>query len=390
GKGSRRQKGDQTPSAPSAPTGQMLDLDLPIDEFREQILRHVRENRVTHIQGETGCGKSTRLPQFILEDANSRGEDIRMVVTQPRRMAAVTLAKRVAAVMGEELGQTVGYRISGDSIDGRLCFVTTGYLLQRLVNNPEDFGRYTHVILDEVHERGVDADLLSMLIKLLMHCCPEVKLIVMSATLQADLFAKYFAPLSPNNRPPDVLKVGARVFPVEQIFLDDIYNQFDFSASRDQRSLDNSLDMFAGRGKGKGKAKKGSNDGGFQRVEPSISDGLMEVTASLVQQLAQPGCTVIVFLPGIADITTLFETLAPLDDSRDIGGRFGAVTKRLDCPRLRVFALHSMIPRNEQEEVFNPVPKDQCHIVLASNIAESSLTLPDVCGVVDLALRRTV
>ncbi|CAE8614556.1 unnamed protein product, partial [Polarella glacialis] len=125
-------------------------------------------------------------------------------------------------------------------------------------------------------------------------------------------------------------------------------------------------------------------------VEPSISDGLMEVTASLVQQLAQPGCTVIVFLPGIADITTLFETLAPLDDSRDIGGRFGAVTKRLDCPRLRVFALHSMIPRNEQEEVFNPVPKDQCHIVLASNIAESSLTLPDVCGVVDLALRRTV
>ncbi|CAJ1436955.1 unnamed protein product [Effrenium voratum] len=75
--------------------------------------------------------------------------------------------------------------MSGDTIDGKLCFVTVGYLLQRLVNNPEDFGSYTHIVLDEVHERGVDADLLSMVIKLLMHCCPTVKLIVMSATLQA-------------------------------------------------------------------------------------------------------------------------------------------------------------------------------------------------------------
>ncbi|CAL1165141.1 unnamed protein product [Cladocopium goreaui] len=297
------------------------------------------------------------------------------------------LAKRVASVLGEEIGQgTVGYRISGDTIDGKLCFVTVGYLLQRLVNNPEDFHRYTHVVLDEVHERGVDADLLSMVIKLLMHCCPKVKLIVMSATLQveklpqphniqqASLFADYFASLQKSKKQllgqdlvltlSEVLAVGARCHPVEQLFLDDLQDQFDFAEPRDRRSLDNAL------------------------VEPQISEGLMEVTCNLVQQLAQPACTVIVFLPGIADITQLFESLAPLDDTRDIS-RSG-ITKRADCPRLRIFALHSMIPRQEQEEVFNEVPKDCSHIVLASNIAESSLTLPNVCAVVDLALRRSV
>ncbi|CAK9083967.1 Probable ATP-dependent RNA helicase spindle-E [Durusdinium trenchii] len=365
-------------------------LQLPIDEFRDRILRHIRENRVTHIQGETGCGKSTRLPQFILEDAQERGEEIRMVVTQPRRMAAVTLARRVASVLGEDIGQgTVGYRISGDTIDGKLCFVTVGYLLQRLVNNPEDFDRYTHVVLDEVHERGVDADLLSMVIKLLMHCCPTVKLIVMSATLQASLFADYFSSLQRNRKASEVLAVGARCHPVEQLFLDDLEEQFDFAESRDRRSLDNALEAFRSLSKGKGKGKsKGGDDTGFKRVEPQISDGLMEVTCSLVQQLAKPGCTVIVFLPGIADITTLFENLAPLDDARELT-RAGVI-KRADCPRLRIFALHSMIPRQEQEEVFNEVPEDCSHIVLASNIAESSLTLPNVCAVVDLALRRSV
>ncbi|CAK9001817.1 unnamed protein product [Durusdinium trenchii] len=383
------ERGDGPSTSATAPVNPPL-LQLPIDEFRDRILRHIRENRVTHIQGETGCGKSTRLPQFILEDAQERGEEIRMVVTQPRRMAAVTLARRVASVLGEDIGQgTVGYRISGDTIDGKLCFVTVGYLLQRLVNNPEDFDRYTHVVLDEVHERGVDADLLSMVIKLLMHCCPTVKLIVMSATLQASLFADYFSSLQRNRKASEVLAVGARCHPVEQLFLDDLEEQFDFAESRDRRSLDNALEAFRSLSKGKGKGKsKGGDDTGFKRVEPQISDGLMEVTCSLVQQLAKPGCTVIVFLPGIADITTLFENLAPLDDARELT-RAGVI-KRADCPRLRIFALHSMIPRQEQEEVFNEVPEDCSHIVLASNIAESSLTLPNVCAVVDLALRRSV
>lgn len=383
--------------------------DLPIDAHRERILENIRRHRVTHIQGETGCGKSTRLPQFLLEETMTTGQtQPRIIVTQPRRMAAVTLARRVASVIGEELGAgTVGYRISGDVVDGRLCFVTVGYLLQRLVNTPEEFGRYTHVILDEVHERGVDADLLTMLVKLLMHSYTNVRLIVMSATLQASLFANYFSSLSHDGKPPEVLVVGARCHPVELIFLDEIMDKFEIGDAAQRRSLDRALDVFAGfsgkggksrqedKGKSKGKGKSRGLDGdtksgGFRRVEPQIAEGLTEVTVALLQQLAKPACTVIVFLPGIADITSLFEALAPYDGTRALSDRWGQDNARSDSPKLRVFALHSMIPRTEQEEVFRIVPKDCCHIVLASNIAESSLTLPSVCAVVDLALRRTI
>merc|ERR1719183_2843535 len=132
------------------------------------------------------------------ERASREGESnghIKIVVTQPRRMAAITLAKRCAQEVGEEIGKTVGYKISGDSVSGKLCFATTGFLLQVLVNQPEEFGTYSHIILDEVHERSVDADLLTMLMKLLMQCYTDVKLIVMSATLQAKLFAEYFGVL---------------------------------------------------------------------------------------------------------------------------------------------------------------------------------------------------
>merc|ERR1719183_1232284 len=132
------------------------------------------------------------------ERASREGESnghIKIVVTQPRRMAAITLARRVASELDEDIGKTVGYKISGDSVSGKLCFATTGFLLQVLVNQPEEFGTYSHIILDEVHERSVDADLLTMLMKLLMQCYPQVKLIVMSASLQAKLFADYFAAL---------------------------------------------------------------------------------------------------------------------------------------------------------------------------------------------------
>ena len=377
-----------------------LTTDLPIDAHREKILKHIRRHRVTHIQGETGCGKSTRLPRYLLEEAMTHGKRLpRIIVTQPRRMAAYTLARRVAAECGESLGGgTVGYRISGDAIDGRLCFVTTGYLLQRLVHSPTEFANYTHLVLDEVHERGVDADLLSMIIKALMFRYREVKLVVMSATLQASLFADYFAPVEQKNRVSEILVVGSRVHPVEQIFLDDVMSQFTLTQQM-EANVKKALEIFSRHGKGKGKSKgkdngqgKGKGSGkqngsehSFQRVERQFVDGLAEVTVELVHQLAKPCCTVIVFLPGIADITSLFELLAGSQ------GRQGQERNvRPSAPRLKVFALHSQIPRSEQEEVFHKVPADVCHVVLASNIAESSLTLPSVCAVIDLALHRTV
>jgi len=402
---------------------------LPIYAHREAILRHIREHRVTHIQGETGCGKSTQVPKYIMEDAQeayrlgTSSGNTRIVVTQPRRMAAITLARRVAEELGEEIGKTVGYKISGDSVSGKLCFATTGFLLQVLVNQPEEFGTYTHVILDEVHERSVDADLLTMLMKLLMQCYPKVKLIVMSATLQARLFAEYFAMLEEGvlghrlrggrSAPHFDVKpifVGVRTFPVQEIFLDEIDDHFNVSGGFARRGIDKALRGFSGMGGGKGgkggkgKGKSGKDTGtasGFKRLEPQIAEGFDELCKELVQQMARETCTLIVFLPGIADITSFYETLAPLDSARaDRRSSYlenwrdedmhGTSANTAGGVTLRIYPMHSLIPREEQEEVFNEPPAGVCHVVLASNIAESSLTLPSVCGIIDLAMRRSI
>jgi hypothetical protein len=167
-----------------------------------------------------------------------------------------------------------------------------------------------------------------------------------------------------------------------------------------------------GKDKGKGKGKKGDNSGtiagsasGFKRAEPAIVEGCDMLCKELVQQMAREKCTLIVFLPGIADITSFYEALAPLDGSRARVGEPGAFTRQKSwdtmpegSPKLppkqpvtlRIFPMHSLIPREEQEEVFNAPPKGVCHIVLASNIAESSLTLPSVCAVIDMCLRRSI
>jgi len=386
---------------PSGPNGLSSGLvgqsqleGLPIFAHREAILDHVRTYRVTHIQGETGCGKSTQVPKYVMEDAIKHGEDPKIVVTQPRRMAAVSLARRCAAELGEELGKTVGYKISGDSVSGKLCFATTGFLLQVLVNQPEEFGTYSHIILDEVHERSVDADLLTMLLRLLMQCYSKVKLIVMSATLQAEVFARYFASLEgryldqgPGEAlPVKPLFVGVRTYPVDVIFLDELEAHFQIAGGQARHGLEIALEGFSkgGKAKGKSKGKKGDRgiDGaasGFLRSEPKLVEGLDWVCKELVQQMAQDKCTLVVFLPGIADITAFYETLSPLE-SREQGRGLA----------LRIFAMHSMIPREEQEEVFRPPPAGTCHVVLASNVAESSLTLPSVSGVIDMSLRRSL
>jgi len=397
---------------------------LPIYHHRATILQSIREHRVTHIQGETGCGKSTQVPKYILEDAEAmrregRGDGrTKIVVTQPRRMAAVTLARRVAEELHEDLGRTVGYKISGDCVEGKLCFVTVGFLLQVLVNQPTEFETYSHVILDEVHERSVDADLLSMLMKLLMQCNTKVKLIVMSATLQARLFAEYFFCVESQGRRtarlnPVPIFVGARTHPVEEIFLDEIEDHFNISGGLARMGIDKALMGFSGvrkGGKGKGKHKGKGMDktcegsagkaSGFRRLEPQITDGFDELCKELVQQMAREMCTLIVFLPGIADITAFYEVLLPLDTARADHGNWrsddewrqpsgGAMGSSTAVP-LRIYPMHSLIPREEQEEVFHAPPKGICHVVLASNIAESSLTLPSVCGIIDLAMRRSI
>ncbi|EKX32518.1 hypothetical protein GUITHDRAFT_60737, partial [Guillardia theta CCMP2712] len=170
---------------------------LPILQFKEKILQEINSNTVTCIQGETGCGKSSMVPQFILDDARARRQRVNVIVSQPRRLAAVALARRVASQNNEKIGKTIGYRIGqGDhvvSMETQVTFVTIGYLLHKLYHNPKTFFKSSHVVLDEVHERGMDSDLLNLLIKKLMeNSKSSTKLIIMSATLQANLFSQFF------------------------------------------------------------------------------------------------------------------------------------------------------------------------------------------------------
>ncbi|KAF6167381.1 hypothetical protein GIB67_020687 [Kingdonia uniflora] len=189
---------------------------------------------VVVISGETGCGKTTQIPQYILEseiDAG-RGALCSIICTQPRRISAMAVSERVAAERGENLGESVGYKVRLEGIKGRetrLLFCTTGILLRRLLVDRNLKG-VTHVFVDEIHERGMNEDFLLIVLKELLPRRPELRLILMSATINAELFASYFggAPM---------IQIPGFTYPVQTHFLEDVlemtgyrltqYNQID-------------------------------------------------------------------------------------------------------------------------------------------------------------------
>ena len=197
---------------------------LPMSSFREEVLAHVRDHRTVIICGETGCGKSTQVPQFLLEEAveAGRGGKCTILVLQPRRVAAVSLAARVAAERCEEggVGGVIGYRIRQEAracSRTRICFVTTGVLLRRLIADPNLAG-VSHVIVDEAHERSEDGDFALMVIKRILNVRPDLRLLLMSASLDggaAELFSDYFGGAP-------IINVPGRTFPVTTLFLEQV------------------------------------------------------------------------------------------------------------------------------------------------------------------------
>jgi hypothetical protein len=169
---------------------------LPIDAHRDRICEHVREHQITIIHGETGCGKSSRIPQFLFEDASSDGSDVKMFVSQPRRIAATSLKTRVSSELGKSLrdpelgnqlvGLRMGHGVKQDHANTQIWFCTAGYLVLIASHHPEIFKEHTHLIIDEIHERSVDTDLLCYIVRDILKACPHLKLILMSATMAAE------------------------------------------------------------------------------------------------------------------------------------------------------------------------------------------------------------
>ncbi|EKX31228.1 hypothetical protein GUITHDRAFT_83326, partial [Guillardia theta CCMP2712] len=348
---------------------QPADTSLPILQFKEKILQEINSNTVTCIQGETGCGKSSMVPQFILDDARARRQRVNVIVSQPRRLAAVALARRVASQNNEKIGKTIGYRIGqGDhvvSMETQVTFVTIGYLLHKLYHNPKTFFKSSHVVLDEVHERGMDSDLLNLLIKKLMeNSKSSTKLIIMSATLQANLFSQFFTPVGEKVR--DTIFVGAKRYHVDVYFLDE-WKNFHRSFMND-KNLNNLLGQF--------KIQNKENQG--NKLKPEVRKILNKDSCTLIinllAKIVKPDICILVFLPGIGDIESLQEDIR---------------SSSLSSP-LQILVLHSLVSREQQEAAILPATAGHCKLILSTNIAESSITIPDVLYVIDSCLSKEI
>lgn len=194
--------------------------ELPIFNHRQKILDLVNSNQVVIIESSTGSGKSTQVPQFILEQATSRNKPCRVIVAEPKRICATTLATRVSFERGEMIGGTVGYQIRLEakvSPNSNLIYVTNGVILRMLMSGrPEEFFHdITALIIDEVHERDAFSDFLLLCIREYLSLNPNLKLIIMSATVQTEIFSQYFGGCP-------VLKLEGRAFPVQEHYLEDI------------------------------------------------------------------------------------------------------------------------------------------------------------------------
>ncbi|XP_010280742.1 PREDICTED: probable ATP-dependent RNA helicase YTHDC2, partial [Phaethon lepturus] len=168
---------------------------LPVFEKQEEIVKIIKDNKVVLIVGETGSGKTTQIPQFLLDDCYKNGTPCRIFCTQPRRLAAVAVAERVAAERREKIGQTVGYQIrleSRVSPKTLLTFCTNGILLRTLMTGDSTLSTVTHVIVDEVHERDRFSDFLLIKLRDVLQKQTHLKLIISSAALDANLFIRYF------------------------------------------------------------------------------------------------------------------------------------------------------------------------------------------------------
>ena len=337
---------------------------LPAWKVKEKIVRTVSENHVTIISGETGSGKSTQSVQFILDDLYSKGlgRCVNMLVTQPRRISALGLADRVAEERCSKVGDEVGYAIRGESRRShqtRINFVTTGVLLRRLQvsgGRIEDviasIADVSHIVVDEVHERSLDTDFLLTIIREVMRRRKDLlKLVLMSATLDAASFKNYFAS---EGLSVGLVEIEGRTFPVEDYFLDDIVH---FTGFRPEGYDQPSRAGIGGDGIGKAIQKLG------HRINYTL---ITETARAIDSELSAAKKTggILIFLPGVAEISQACNMLKSLGS-------------------LHVLPLHASLETREQKRVFARPPPGKRKVVVATNVAETSITIDDIVAVID-------
>ncbi|PGH33621.1 pre-mRNA-splicing factor ATP-dependent RNA helicase PRP43 [[Emmonsia] crescens] len=304
--------------------------DLPVHTQRDEFLRLYQKSQILVFVGETGSGKTTQIPQFVLFDDLPHKRGKLVACTQPRRVAAMSVAERVAAEMDVKLGEEVGYSIRFEDMTSQktmLKYMTDGMLLREAMHD-HDLKRYSTIILDEAHERTMATDVLMGLLKEVVQRRPDLKLIIMSATLDAQKFQRYFcdAPL---------LAVPGRTHPVEIFYTPEPEQDY---------------------------------------VEAAIRT-VLQIHAN------EPEGDILLFLTGEEEIE---------DAVRKISLEVDEMIREADAGPMRVYPLYGSLPPAQQQRIFNPAPPPRKEggrpgrkCIISTNIAETSLTIDGIVYVVD-------
>ncbi|ORY29332.1 hypothetical protein BCR39DRAFT_532387 [Naematelia encephala] len=365
---------------------------LPVYSTASDILAKIEENDVTVLMATTGSGKTTQIPQILLDDYinKQKGAECNIICTQPRRLAATSVAQRIANERGQELGEEVGYQVRFDvkppKSNGSITFCTTGIFLKRIQSalgvgahsqSVAVMDQVSHIIVDEVHERDIENDLALVVLKELLADRKArgvpLKVILMSATIDPSLFINYFK--DDRGKPAPLVEVPGRTFPVERHYLNDILPEVQKGLTARQGAWvfdDKDTNNYIASEMSSDPALFGPDTG----MNLKIPYALVALTIAHAIRTSDDG-HVLVFLPGWEEIKSTADIL--LDRNRPLYGlNFN------DSSQFSVHYLHSTIPPAEQQEVFRPPPAGVRRIILATNIAETSVTIPNVVYVVDI------
>ncbi|MGJ9484302.1 ATP-dependent RNA helicase HrpA [Actinotignum sp. GS-2025f] len=340
---------------------------LPVSARRAEIRAAIAANQVVIIAGETGSGKTTQLPKICLE--LGRGITGLIGHTQPRRIAARSVAERIAAELGQKVGGAVGYQVRFTEEVGPTTLVklmTDGILLAEIQSDPQLL-RYDTLIIDEAHERSLNIDFILGYLARLLPARPDLKVIITSATIDTERFAAHFGKHRAGGRPGDtapIIEVSGRTYPVEIRY----------------RPLDEEQDA---------EHEERYDDAGAQRVaaprtpgRAAALDQVSGIVAAAEELMAEGEGDILVFLSGEGEIR---DTAKALDD--ELGARYVAPGGRSSAPgAVEVLPLFSRLSAAEQHRIFQPGPYRR--IILATNIAETSLTVPGIKYVIDPGTAR--
>ncbi|HAV62052.1 MAG TPA: ATP-dependent RNA helicase HrpA [Verrucomicrobiales bacterium] len=334
--------------------------ELPLSPRKDEIVEAIRRNQVVVIAGETGSGKTTQIPKLCLEAG--LGIEAMIGCTQPRRVAALSISRRIAEELGVTWGREVGCKIRFDDRSSPHTYIklmTDGILLAETQGDP-DLSGYNAIILDEAHERSLNIDFLLGYLKTLLARRRDLKLIVTSATIDTEAFSRHF-----DNAP--VIEVSGRVYPVDVVYaptgewsLPDIR-----SSRREEAQTEWGLQS----------AEFGVEERSLlTSATTSIEDADVDYVEAAVRATERVvygthGGDVLIFLPGERDIREVRDL---------VDGRFAG--------EVEVIPLFGRLSAGEQQRVFAPASRRK--VVIATNIAETSLTIPGIRFVIDAGLAR--